>query len=168
MSFVAATRNELEQELAITRRLLERIPDDKYGWAPHPKSMTLGRLASHIAEIPEWAEGALVADEFDMHPPGGEMMVTREHTSTASLLEAFDAASATALKRLAEAEDSKMGDGWSLKMQGQTIFTMPRAAVIRTWVLNHLVHHRGQLSVYLRLNDIPVPSIYGPSADEES
>lgn len=168
MSFVEATLHELQKEAATTRRLLERIPDDKFDWTPHPKSMTMGRLASHLAEIPEWAQGAIIFDEFDMHPPGQEMLVGVQHTSTASLLAAFDANVAKATQALAATDDSVMGDNWSLKMQGQALFTMPRAVVIRIWVLNHLVHHRGQLSVYLRLNDIPVPSIYGPSADEES
>lgn len=168
MSFVQAALSEFENEAATTRRLLERIPDDKLGWKPHSKSMSMARLASHLAEIPEWAEGALVADEFDMHPPGGEMAQTKTYDSVAALLEGFDANVEKAKKALSSADDAAMGDTWSLKMQGATIFAMPRSAVIRIWVLNHLVHHRGQLSVFLRLNDIPVPSIYGPSADEQS
>jgi len=168
MSFLKAAIQEFESEAATTRRVLERIPDDKFSWKPHPKSMSMGELASHIAELSDWVEGSIVADEFDMHPPGGEMMKTPVFTTNADLLKAYDANVAKAKAALAGTDDAKLLEIWKLKKGGESIMEMPREVVIRYWVLNHMAHHRGQMSVYLRLNDIPVPSIYGPSADEGS
>lgn len=152
---------EFEQEAAITRRLLERIPTDKLAWTPHPKSMTLGKLAGHIAEIPSWINGTLEFTELDMAG-----YVSPDPKDTAEILAAFDAAVAAGSPALAAVADADLAVEWTLKMGDMTIFALPRLAVIRTWVINHMVHHRAQLGVYLRLLDVPVPGIYGPSADD--
>lgn len=157
---------EFDHEMATTRRLLERVPEDRFAWQPHGKSMTLGRLASHLSEIPEWGYEACTADEIDVAPEGKEPPKPHVHTARGTLLAAFDTNVAKAREAIAGTDDANMMRGWSLKGGGQTYFTMPKIAVLRAWVLNHNVHHRGQLSVYLRLLDVPVPSIYGPSADE--
>lgn len=155
---------EFDQEMATTRRLLERIPDDKFGFKPHPKSMDMGTLATHLAEMTGWTVDCIEQDFFDLaavDPSKRKIAAAR-----AELLERFDKAVTSARAALEKAEDGALMQPWSLKKAGQVLLTMPKVAVLRTWVLNHCVHHRGQLSVYLRLNDIPVPSIYGPSADE--
>ncbi len=158
---------EFDQEMANSRKCLERVPDDKLTWVPHEKSMTLGRLASHIAEIPIWLTQTLKTDSFDLNPPGGEPWKATNLGSRKEILEFFDTQVAEARKVLeASTDDSAFHQKWSLLNGGETFFTMPRIAVIRSMVMNHIVHHRGQLTVYLRLNDIPVPSTYGPSADE--
>lgn len=166
MSLAEVLLAEYDQEMTTTRRLLERVPDDKLGFKPHEKSMTLGRLAGHVGEIPTWVNGTLDQDELDLAPPGAPPMKGAEATSREQLLADFDQAVAAGRVSLAGASDDEFGKPWSLLMGGEVLFTMPKGACIRTWVLNHLIHHRGQLSVYLRLNNIPVPQIYGPSADE--
>lgn len=158
---------EFDQEMANTRPCLERVPDDKISWAPHEKSMTLGRLASHIAEIPIWLTQTLATDSLDLNPPGGEPWQPTNLGSSKEIVDFFDAQVAEARKALeAASDDAAFHQPWSLLSAGHTYFTMPRIAVIRSMVMNHLVHHRGQLTVYLRLHDVPVPSTYGPSADE--
>jgi uncharacterized damage-inducible protein DinB len=159
---------ELEMEMPGTRKTLERIPE-AMTWTPHPKSMTLGRLAQHLSEIPDWAVKAISLDELDLAPPGSAPHQPPPlPASRSQVLENFDKNVAAAKAALANTSDEHMIKPWSLKMGGKTILTMPRAAVVRNFVLNHNIHHRAQLGVYLRLNDIPVPSIYGPSADEGS
>jgi uncharacterized damage-inducible protein DinB len=158
---------EYDHETATTRKLLERIPADKATWAPHPKSFTLGALCLHLAEMPTWAVMALKETELDMNPPGGSGYQRPAWESKEALLRTFDDNAAAARARIAQASDAEFMVGWTLKSGGQAIFTIPRVAVVRTWVMNHVIHHRGQLSVYLRLLDVPVPSIYGPSADEQ-
>ena len=154
--------SELEREAKTTRRVLERVPDDKLTWKPHTKSMSLGRLAQHVATIPGNISGMAKLDGYDVEkfsePPALE--------STAAIVAAFDASVAQAKADLAATDDAAMMKDWSFKMGGKPIMTIPRIGVFRTMLLNHLYHHRGQLSVYLRLLDVPVPSIYGPSADE--
>ncbi|HZU33552.1 MAG TPA: DinB family protein [Candidatus Angelobacter sp.] len=153
---------EFDHEMANTRKSLERVPDDKLGYKPHAKSMSLGALASHLATINHWAEAIFSKELFDVSTaPKNE-----EFQSRAQMLAAFDQNTAAARKALASASDAEMMKNWSLMAGGNTIFTMPRVAVVRSFLLNHIIHHRAQLGVYLRLNDIPVPSIYGPSADE--
>jgi len=153
---------ELELEAKTTRRVLERVPDDKLAWKPHAKSMTLRQLAQHVATIPGNISGMARLDSFDVEkfaePPALE--------STAAIVAAFDASVAQAKADLAATDDAAMMKDWSFKMGGNPIMTVPRIGVFRTMLLNHLYHHRGQLTVYLRLLDVPVPSIYGPSADE--
>ena len=159
---------EFGHEMANTRKTLERVPDDKFSWKPHEKSMTLGGLATHLANIPSWTKNTFEADELDIAPPGSPPYKLEEAKSTAELLEAFDKNVASARAALEAAADENWQGKWSLLMTGKPIFTLPRTAVMRGFVMNHLIHHRKQLGVYLRLLDVPVPSIYGPSADEGS
>ena len=161
-SFIA----ELEHEAATTRKCLERVPQDKLGWRPHEKSMSLGELAGHIADMTGWATVTMNMDVFDMHPPGGPTWQSPKVTNVADLLSYFDKGVAEAKAAMLAADDAKWMANWSLANAGTTLMTMPRVAVMRSFVMNHVIHHRGQLSVYLRQLNIPVPSIYGPSADE--
>lgn len=154
---------EYDMEMATTRKLLERVPLEKSDWAPHEKSMKLGRLAQHVAEMPGWLPVTLQQDELDLAGAKPEP----QPKTNAELLAFFDKNVAAGRKALeAAGDDAKFRQTWSLKVGGKTAFSAPRAGVVRTFVLNHVVHHRGQLSVYLRLQGIPLPSIYGPSADE--
>ena len=157
---------EFDHEMANTRRALERVPTDRLEWSPHPKSMTLGRLAGHLARFGDWTAKTCELDELDMSPPGGPPYRERQYTSTAEILEAFDANVAAGRAALAAASDEVLRGKWSLLSGGNAMFTMSRAAVLRSFVLSHCIHHRGQLTVYLRLLDVPVPALYGPSADE--
>ncbi len=158
---------EFDQESATTRKVLERCPDDKFGWRPHPKSYTMGELATHIAQTPWWMVETITKDELDFAPPGGEPYKAELISSSKDLLAQFDKNTAAAREALAKASNEELMANWSLLAGGQKIFTMPRVAVIRSFVMNHSVHHRAQLGVYLRLNDIPVPQMYGPTADEQ-
>jgi uncharacterized damage-inducible protein DinB len=153
---------EFDHEMANTRKSLERIPDGKSDWKPHPKSTTLNGLATHLATIGQWAEAIVGQDSFDVAsaPPQPPLK------SKAEILAAFDKSAATARKAIAGASDEQLMKPWSLLSKGKNIFTLPRVAVLRSFIMNHTIHHRAQLGVYLRLNDVPVPSIYGPSADE--
>lgn len=157
---------EFEQEMANTRRTLERVPEDRFAWKPHEKSTSLGGLATHLANLPSWTTHTFDKDELDMAPPGAEPFRLEEAKSRAELLAAFDKNVAAARAALTGASDESWQGPWSLLNGGKTIMTLPRAAVMRGFVMNHLIHHRAQLGVYLRLLDVPVPSIYGPSADE--
>lgn len=162
MTLVDALLPEFDHEMTTTRKLLERVPEDRFEWKPHAKSMSLGFLATHLAYLPLWAEITMQRTEFDVaaHP------LNAVATSRADLLATFDRNIASARAALAGRMDAEFMVPWALKSGTHTIFSMPKASVLRSFVLNHIVHHRGQLSVYLRLNDVPVPSIYGPSADE--
>lgn len=165
MPIAHALLPEFEHEMATTRTLLERVPEDRAEWKPHARSTSLGALAAHIATIPSIVEVAITQTERDMSPPGGPAHAPPRMESVAALLELFDRNVARARERLSGAADEDLRVPWSLKRGGEVLLTMPRVGVIRTLVLNHLIHHRGQLSVYLRLNDVPLPSIYGPTAD---
>jgi uncharacterized damage-inducible protein DinB len=154
---------EFDREMATARKVIERVPAEKFGYKPHDKSMTMGRLASHIAEMPTWATSGITLDSLDVS--GYKPF---EPKSTTELLQAFDKNVAGAHDAIAGVSDETLMKNWSLKRGDVTLMTMPKIAVVRTFMLNHVIHHRGQLSVYLRLNDIAVPSIYGPSADEGS
>jgi uncharacterized damage-inducible protein DinB len=158
---------EFDQEMANTRKTLERVPFDKLSWQPHPKSMTFGALATHIATMPGWASVTMQGDSFDYAPPGGEPYQNPSFASHKELLEAFDKGVSEVRAVIAAADDSKFLEPWTLMAGGKSIFTMPKAAVMRSFVMNHTIHHRAQLGVYLRLNDIAVPSVYGPTADEQ-
>lgn len=162
MAIVDALLPEFDREMTTTRKLLERVPDDQFDWKPHAKSMSLGDLATHVATLPMWGALSLRQPEFNV---GGNPRVPTMKTR-AELLSAFDGAVSDTRAALGSTSDAELMAPWSLKNGTQTIFTAPRAVVWRGFVMNHLVHHRGQLSVYLRLQDVPVPSIYGPSADE--
>lgn len=154
---------ELDHEAATTRRLLERVPEDKLDWRPHPRSMTAGELATHVATLPQWGSMTMESTEYDVARGERAALKTTRH----ELLAAFDESVAKTRKAIDAAQDAEFMVPWSLKHEEKTVFTMPRVTVLRSFVMNHLVHHRGQLSVYLRLLDVPVPSIYGPSADEQ-
>jgi uncharacterized damage-inducible protein DinB len=164
MSYAETVLPEFDQEMANTRKVLERIPDDKLDWKPHPKSHTIGWNANHVADIPNWLVMVLNTPSLDIAPVGGESYASPKLTSRAEIVEQFDRNVAAARKAITEAKD--VDSPWSLLQAGNPIFTMPRAAVIRSMVLNHIMHHRAHLLVYLRLNDVPVPGMYGPSGDE--
>lgn len=166
MSLAQMFLPELEHELATTRKCIERAKNDQLGWKPHAKSMSLGQLVSHLAEIPGWVDFTLQTAELDLQPPGGDPYKPVYFETVEEALAAFDKGCEDAKAALAKTSDAALAENWSMLFGGHVIFTMPKAAVMRTWVINHMVHHRGQLSVYLRLLDIPVPSIYGPTADE--
>jgi uncharacterized damage-inducible protein DinB len=153
---------DFDHEMGTTRRLLERLPDDRLSWKPHAKSMTLGGLAMHLCSIPRWGGTILNDPFFDLlaSPPNEGDAVSR-----AGILAAFDATVQHARAAM-DKTDAELQSLWSLKRGDQEMFTLPRIAAFRSFILHHIIHHRGQLSVYLRLNDIPVPAIYGPTADE--
>lgn len=159
---------EVEHEFAMTRKMLEQIPEDKLSWKPHEKSMTMGRLAGHVAEMPSWAHHALSQDTLELSPKADGSYESHSMTSRADTLEKFDAWRSQAIEALKRTSDEDFQKIWSLTSQGKTFLSMPRGAVLRTVVLNHMIHHRGQLSVYLRLNGVAVPGMYGPSADESA
>jgi uncharacterized damage-inducible protein DinB len=153
-------------EMANTRKTLERVPDDKLGWKPHEKSMTMGRLAGHLAGLPGWASETIANDTLDIAPVGKPAMQAMTAKSRQETLDQFDKHVKAARAAIAGASDDQLMKPWSLLKGGQTLMTMPKIAVLRGFVMNHAIHHRAQLGVYLRLNNIAVPSIYGPSADE--
>jgi uncharacterized damage-inducible protein DinB len=159
---------EFDHEMANTRKTLERVPEDKFSWKPHAKSGTMIWLAGHVAHIPGWAKETIERDSLDIAPRGQPPPQAELPGSRKELLELFDRSVAAGRAALSGASDEHLMKPWSLLASGKTILTMPRVAVLRGFVMNHLIHHRAQLGVYLRLNDIPVPSIYGPSADEGS
>ena len=159
---------EFDQETRTTRKFLERVPEDRPDWKPHPKSTPLAQLAGHVAQLTDWTRLTLTADSLDFNPPGGQPYTRTVLESRAQLLAAFDESVRTGREALANAQDDDFMKPWSLMSVGKTLFTMPRIAVLRSFVFSHIVHHRAQLGVYLRMNDIPVPSSYGPSADEGS
>jgi len=165
MAMSSALLPEFDKEMANTRRTLERVPDDRFSWKPHEKSSEMGALASHLARLATWASLTITGDSFDL-APGGVPARFQPLESNKALLETFDAGVAEARAAIANASDEVFMGPWTLLSNGQTLWTMPRAAVLRGFVFNHMIHHRAQLGVYLRLNDLPVPSIYGPSADE--
>jgi len=155
---------EFDHEMGTTRRLLERVPDDTLTWKPHARSMTLGRLATHLAELPGWAQTVIRDGVFDIKP--GEY-TPRALGTRAEILALFDEKVAAARALIASMGDGEMMATWTLRSDGHDVFTLPKAAVLRSFLMNHVIHHRGQLSVFLRLRDVPIPPIYGPSADEE-
>ena len=150
----------------MTGTVLERVPGDPADWKPHAKSHSLGDLGLHIANLIHWTSRTLEATELDLDPPGGPGWTPPKFESVAATLAVFDHNAAAARAALAKASDADMLVPWSLKSGGHVIFTMPRVACLRSFVMNHLIHHRGQLTVYLRLCDVPLPSVYGPTADE--
>jgi uncharacterized damage-inducible protein DinB len=156
---------EFDREMANTRKSIERVPDDKLDWQPHAKSTPMRGLITHLANMPTWVGHALGKDEFDVAPQGVPFRATPVG-STREAVETFDRNVAEARAAIAAADDAAFGSPWSLLQNGQTLMTMPKSVVLRSFVMNHMIHHRAQLGVYLRLNDVPVPSVYGPSADE--
>ncbi len=159
---------EFDQEFANARKMLERVPEDRPDFRPHPKSMTLAELAGHVGEVPLWAVKTLEGDEFETKPASGPAYAPIIMTSRSSLLAGFDDMVSQARGLLVATTDEAMTRTWSLKSGGKAVLAMPKATVMRLFVMNHLVHHRAQLGVYLRMNDVPVPGMYGLSADEGS
>lgn len=161
MSISSDLLPEFDQEMKATRRVLERVPDDDPDWKPHPKSFSMAHLAQLLAWMPGWIGQALTHTELDLGATG----VSYGNHKTTSLLEMFDGNVRTARAAIEAASDADYAVDWSLKMKGQVLMTSPRRDVVRQNI-SHLSHHRGQMTVYLRLRDVPVPSIYGPTADE--
>lgn len=159
---------EFDHEMANTRKTLERVPDEKLDWQPHEKSMAMGGLATHLSNLPTWAIYTISQDSLDLAPDGVPLPPMQPVKSRSELLEVFDSNVAKARAAISAASDEELFKGWTLLHGGKQILTLPKIAVLRSFVMNHNIHHRAQLGVYLRLNDIPVPSIYGPSADEGS
>ena len=166
MAFSEALLPEFDQEVVGIRKTLERVPEDKFGWKPHEKSMTMGGLATHLATLLSWAVTAVDTDSLDLAPGGVPMPGPAPVKSRKELLETFDQNVAAARQAILGAADAHLLQPWTLLHNGKQLLSMPRIAVLRSFVMNHSIHHRAQLGVYLRLNDVPVPSIYGPSADE--
>jgi uncharacterized damage-inducible protein DinB len=156
---------EFDNEMANTRKTLERVPDEKFAWKPHDKSFPMGALSQHLANLPSWGSLTLSSDSFDLAPEG-KPVKTPELNSIKEVLQKFDENAAKTRAAISAASDEDLFKNWTLQSNGKTIMTLPKIAVLRSFVMNHMIHHRAQLGVYLRLNDIPVPSIYGPSADE--
>jgi len=161
MNYVEITLPEFDHEMANTRQVLALVPDDKLAWKPHPTMNTIGWNANHLAEIPGWVEGTLTGLSWDVAPVDGPRYASPALTSTAEILALFDQNVAAARKALAEVKEADLGVMWSLLAAGEPLFTIPRYAVIRSFVLSHTVHHRAHLIVSLRLNNITVPGMYG-------
>jgi uncharacterized damage-inducible protein DinB len=166
MSYAQSILPEFDQEMASTRKVLERVPDDKLNWRAHPKSNTIGWLANHLAEMPGWVTPTLSQTALDIAPVGGPPYQSPKLASRREIVEQFDKNVAEARKALSAATDAQVDQSWSLVKAGTPLFTMPRRSVIRSFVINHIIHHRAILCVYLRLNDVPVPGMYGPSGDD--
>jgi uncharacterized damage-inducible protein DinB len=164
MTIAELLQPEFDQEMTSTRRVLERVPEDKFAWKPHPKSFSMGNLASHIVNMLLWTVDTMDKTAFDLDSVTPEEMNKAAKTS-AELLAWFDANAAKARAALAKS-DAEYQVPWTLKKGAQVFFTLPRYTCVRSFCLNHIVHHRAQLTVYLRENDVPVPGLYGPSADE--
>ena len=165
MSTIDSLLKEFEREAQTTRKHLERLPDGKLGWRPHEKSFTAAGLASHITECVGWTEVIFNENEYNFDPATYRPYVAK---STADLLKTFDDNVAKGRQALAAATEGSLEQPWSLKIMGRVQFEKPRADVFRDFALSHVIHHRGQFSVYLRLLDIAVPGSYGPSADESA
>ena len=165
MPLVDALLPEFDHEMTTTRKALERLPEDKFDWKPHAKSFSLGALATHLANLPTWGTETLTKSEIDLpavQPPASAL------PSKTELIATFDRNVAAARAAITGKTDAELLAFWSLKRGGKTLFTMPKTAVLRSFVLSHVIHHRAQLGVYLRLLDVPVPATYGPTADEPS
>jgi uncharacterized damage-inducible protein DinB len=166
MTYAESLLPEFDQEMGNTRKVLERVPEDKIEWRPHPKSNTIGWNANHIADLPHWGEAIVTQPNFDFAPAGGKRYETPKLRSRKEILENFDRNVANLRKAISQVKDEDVHKMWSLLRTGQPIFTLPRSVVLRNFVLSHIIHHRAILCVYLRLNDIPVPGMYGPSGEE--
>lgn len=165
MALKDALLPEFDHEMGTTRRVLERVPEAEFAWKPHDKSFNLGQLAGHVANIPHWVDAIVKNTVFDL--ADAEDARPRVPESTARLVSQFEKNVGAARAGIAGMSDPEFLAAWTFKNNGQTVFTMPRAAALRSFVMNHLIHHRGQLTVYLRLRNVPVPPVYGPTADEQ-
>lgn len=157
---------EFDQEASQTRRMLERVPEERFAWRPHDRSMTLCHLVSHIAENQDWARIIMESTKFDLMKAMEKGFESARAATRAELLEMFDRRVADARAHL-DCDDAAYLESWTFLKDGQKVATLPRIAAVRAFLMNHIIHHRGQLTVYLRLNDVPVPGMYGPSADEK-
>jgi uncharacterized damage-inducible protein DinB len=166
MSIAQSLIPEFTHEFATTRSLLERVPFDRASWAPHAKSTSLGELAAHLADLASLVATTVRQTELDLEPRVKGSPAPAMPGSTHALLSRFDDGVRLGLQALEGTSDDAMRSMWSLKRGGETVLVLPRVAILRTVVMNHLIHHRGQLSVYLRMSDVPLPPIYGPTADE--
>ena len=166
MSRSAALLPEFDLETANLRTVLERVPEAQLAFQPHAKSMSLGGLATHLANTLSWGERLILQDEFDLAPLGQPAPRMQELRSGAEILACFDTNRVAARRAIAGASDAQFDEPWSLLVGGRKLFTLPRGACLRSFVFNHMIHHRGQLTVYLRMCDVPLPALYGPSADE--
>ena len=164
MTYFESYRAEFDQEMAITRRILERVPDSDGDWRPHAKSMSLKQLAGHVATMPCYITAVLTRDGVDV--ANASWLARGFEATRAGWLAVFDKTLAEARQALQAAKDADLGRIWTLSAGPQKIFSLPRATALRSFAMNHMIHHRAQLGVYLRLKDVPVPSTYGPSADE--
>jgi uncharacterized damage-inducible protein DinB len=165
MSIAQTLLPQFDHEMATTRRVLEVVPDADAAWRPHPKSSTLGDLAAHIALLPLWGKFVAQKAELDLGLPANAAIAGMPFTTVPELLARFDRHVSEARSALEPLSDAEMRETWTLKNRGATIFSLPRIAVLRSFILSHTIHHRGQLTVYLRLREVPVPSVYGPTAD---
>jgi len=163
MSMAKGLLGEFDMEMASTRRMLERLPEDKLEWKPDPKSMSMGRLAAHVAEMPGWGALTMNSDELDFSKGEYKPGVASSRAEALKILEESAGAARAAIEKASDADFMKP---WTLRSGDQVFFTLPKIAVLRGMVMNHTIHHRGQLSVYYRLTGVPVPALYGPSADE--
>jgi uncharacterized damage-inducible protein DinB len=166
MSIAELLLPEFDNEIAVTRRVLERVPDGRGEWKPHPKSFPMAHLAQLVARLPGWVAMTMRRTELDLAPTTGPQFPGYSIETTATLLAEFDRNAVDGRAAIAEASDADFQVPWSLKRAGVVLMTQPRYQMLRSMALNHLVHHRAQLGVYLRLVDVPVPSMYGPTADE--
>jgi uncharacterized damage-inducible protein DinB len=164
MNLLDQLRLEFDEEMAGTRRMLERVPEASLAWKPHEKSMALGRLASHVADLP--MRGVSIVNFETFVRPAGYKPFLAE--TSAALLEHFDAAVAQAREALGKLREDQLDAIWTVEMNGRTMASLPRGMALRRILMDHHIHHRGQLSVYLRLLDVPVPGMYGPSADDQA
>ncbi len=163
MSFSKTLLPEFDQEMKNTRKILECVPDGKFDYQPHEKSMSMGRLATHVAEFGEWARTTIESELHEMEPG----FKPRIATTRAELLQILDKGVKEAREKIAVASDEDWKKIWVFKYAGQVLISQPRSEVMREMVMNHMIHHRAQLGVYLRLNNIAIPGMYGPSADEQ-
>ena len=165
MPLIEALLPEFDREMGQTRKVLDRVPDGQFDWRPHPTSVALGRLAEHLAEMPLWATTTMAQGGIDMMTL--RPAEYKSPTNRTEVLAMFDANLKAARPQVANKTDSEFDAPWTLKAGGKQVFTMPKASVMRSFVINHMVHHRGQMTVYLRMLGVKIPSIYGPSGDEQ-
>jgi uncharacterized damage-inducible protein DinB len=165
MALIDTLLPEFDREMGLTRRALARVPDGQFDWRPHPTSFTLGRLAEHLTEMPLWATTTMTESGIDV--TAGRPPDYKSPSSCAAVLAQFDARYKTARGAVVNKTDAEFAAPWTLKAGGKEVFTAPKSTVMRNFVMNHMIHHRGQLVVYLRMLGVPVPSIYGPSGDEQ-
>jgi uncharacterized damage-inducible protein DinB len=163
MTFSQSLLPEFDEEMTNTRKILERVPDGKFDYQPHPKSMSLGGVASHVGDLPAWISLTLDEDGLDLQPGTKPYYAD----SRARLLDHFDNSVEMAREKIAAAPDERWAGMWTFRYGGHVVFSLPRSQVMRSYVMNHLIHHRAQLGLFLRLNDVAIPGMYGPSADEK-